>query len=69
MTYSLFEPDIQAPERVRCVVIQSEQVLEAVESRRGLAERVAARETGVPCERPDVDRSRDDGRHIEQRAR
>ena len=65
MTHGLFQPDVQVPELVRRVVVQGEHILEAVETRRGLAERVIVRETGVPGERPDVDRRRDNIRHFE----
>lgn len=54
MTHGLFQPDVQVPELVRRVVIQGEHVLEAIEARRRLAERVVVRETGVTRERPDV---------------
>lgn len=65
MTYGLFQPDVQSPKLVRRIVIQAEHVLEAVEARRRLAERVVARETGVSGKRPDVDRWRDNKRHFQ----
>jgi len=65
VTHGLFQPDVQSPEFVRRIVIQAEHVLEAVEARRGLAERVVARETGVSGKRPDVDRWRDNKRHVQ----
>lgn len=67
VTHGLFQPDVQAPKLVRRIVIQGEHVLEEVEARRGLAKRVVTREAGVPRERPDVDRRRDDEGHFKNR--
>jgi hypothetical protein len=50
MTYGFFEPDNRrrsSPKAPDHVIVQSEQVLEVVESQSGLAEQFAARETSV----------------------